>query len=254
MGLFGLFYAAIGLGAKGIGAIKDAQEDNIHRSLYYDEETNTYLDHNMTRRDINTNRVMHIKKDFYTGNIYVEDAENGKIIKNLSEERAMKKYLTEKRKAENGVSERTHIRYGDDQHRQDTYPGYRYKDFKTGKLYIARCFGLDKEDIKELNLNWNDVTLYLLIDYSTEKFVRLTDRSIEKLLDLGATLEEINDFYPKFKNKIEKTIDEPYSNRWWNLKDYFCCRGTTDGQEDSIQEGNFITEKNKYSLYRRGIK
>ena len=51
-----------------------------------------------------------------------------------------------------GESDRTHIRYGDNEHCKDEFPGYRYKDFKTGKLYVERYMIFTKEHYEMLHL------------------------------------------------------------------------------------------------------
>ena len=63
MGLFGLFYTLFGIGCKGVSNINDAVKDNENRTIYRDNETNTYYDHNMNRRDLSTNHLMHTEKD-----------------------------------------------------------------------------------------------------------------------------------------------------------------------------------------------
>ena len=137
MGLFGLFYTLFGIGCKGISNIGDTIKDNENRTIYRDNETNTYYDHNMNRRDLSTNHLMHTEKDV-NGDVWLRDLETGRYVQNITAGRVEQKYQEEKAKALSGRSDRTHIRYGDNEHRKDEFPGIRYKDFKTGKLYVER--------------------------------------------------------------------------------------------------------------------
>ena len=72
MGLFGLFYTAFGLGCKGVSSIKNTLEDNENKTLYRDNETNTYFDHRSVRRDLNTNHRMSIEHAF-NGDIWLRE-------------------------------------------------------------------------------------------------------------------------------------------------------------------------------------
>ena len=107
MGLFGLFYTAFGLGCKGVSSIKNTLEDNENKTLYRDNETNTYFDHRSVRRDLNTNHRMSIEHAF-NGDIWLRDSDTGKYVRNLTNERAERKYLEEKAKTSRGESDRTY--------------------------------------------------------------------------------------------------------------------------------------------------
>lgn len=221
MGLFGLFYTAFGLGCKGVSSVKNALEDNENKTLYRDNECNTYLDHNATRRDLNTNHRMSIERAS-NGDMWLRDTDTGKYVKNLTDERAERKYQEEKTKAFRGESDRTHIQYGSDEHRKDTFPGYRYKDFKTGKLYIARkmIFTLEHMDMlhlwcgtrkfcgKDVPSNSCD-NFCVLFDYNSKKMVRLADGTIESMLGMGALMEDINAFFPKYVTEYERKMKDP---------------------------------------------
>lgn len=248
MGLFGLFYTAFGLGARGYGSIKDKIEDERNKNLYYNKETNTYLDHNMTRRNVDNNHIMEVETA-YNGDKWLRDVNTGKYVSNLSQNRAEQKYLEERERARRGQSQRTHIKYGEDNHINDRIPGYRYKDFKTGELYIARKFFLSQQEIKELKLHWYDdrkkPSIGILMDMD-KNIIRLTDKGIEDLLIYGATSDEIEQFCPKFYERIKKTINEPYGD--FDITDPV--QRELDPQ-DSTNNGNFITEGNNRNLYKR---
>lgn len=221
MSLFGLFYTVFGLGCKGISSIKNTLEDEENKKLYRDNECNTYLDHNATRRDLNTNHRMSIEYA-YNGDIWLRDSETGKYVRNLTDERAERKYQAEKAKVACGESDRTHIQYGTDEHRKDTFPGYRYKDFKTGKLYVARKMIFTLEHMNMLHL-WCGTDKFcgqnvpsiscrefcVLFDCNTKKMIRLTDGTIESMLRMGALMEDINAFFPKYVAEYEEIMKDP---------------------------------------------
>ena len=247
MGLFGLFYTVFGLGCKGVSNIKNTLKDNENKTLYRDNETNTYFDHNMNRRDLNTNHHMSVQHTS-NGDIWLRDSETGKYVRNLTDERAERKYQEEKAKAARGESDRTHIRYGTDEHIQDKFPGYRYKDFKTGKLYVARYMTFTLEYMKMLHL-WCGTYKFcgqtfpsklcddfcVLFDIETKKIVRFTDGTIESMLGMGALMEEINALLPKYIAEYEEKMKNPYDD-WYAKKLYYNrpCQGHSE--EDALHD------------------
>lgn len=239
MGLFGLFYTAFGLGCKGVSSIKNTLEDNENKTLYRDDETNTYFDHRSVRRDLNTNHRMSIEHAF-NGDIWLRDSDTGKYVRNLTNERAERKYLEEKAKTSRGESDRTHIQYGTDEHTKDIFPGYRYKDFETGELYVARKMIFTLEHMRMLNL-WcgtrkfcgKDVpskscdNFCVLFDCNSKKMVRLTDGTIESMLGMGALMEDINVFFPQYVAEYERRMKDPdlewYKDRlYYSSPIYYC--------------------------------
>lgn len=252
MGLFGLFYAALVLGCNGAKGISNFLEDSENRTKYRDNETNTYLDHNMTRRDLRTNHQMSVEKS-NQGDIWLRDCETGHYVRNLSDERAEQKYQIEKAKAARGESDRTHIRYGDNDHRYDSIRGYRYKDFKTGKLYVAKRMTLTKEECDMIGEyfsldNYKYLThLFALIDPDKKEAVRLTDNSIEYLLYRRQTDEGIKKFSDKFLKRFNEDINEPYS--YFNLS---ISDGIESVDQDSFHEGNFIADIRAEMNYKYG--
>ena len=253
MGLFGLFYTAFGLGCKGIDSINNVIEDEKNKTKYRNNETNTYLDHNMNRRDLNTNHLMRTEKDI-NGNVWLKDINTGRYVKNISEDRAERKYQDEKAKAFRGESDRTHIRYGDDEHRKDEFPGIRYKDFKTGKLYIERSMIFTEEHCKMLHL-WSNYgipqqSFSVLFNPETKQIVRLTDGTIESMLGQGALMEDINTFFPKYVEEYYEHMAEPYST-WYKQKLYY--ETTLRPCADSLKD-KFIKDGEARVKYRRGEK
>lgn len=251
MGLFGLFYTAFGLGCKGAMGIKNSIEDSENRTKYRDNECNTYLDHNMTRRDLRTNHRMSVERS-YKGDLWLKDCETGHYVRNLSDERAEQQYQMEKAKAARGESDRTHIKYGKNEHYNDTIAGYRYKDFKTGKLYVVRSLFLTQEESKATNRHGVYGTLkylYALIDPQEKRAVRLTDDAIETLVGRDLTDKEIKEFNDVFIERFNEYINEPYTH--FDLTDKFQRGGYDAALQDSSKEGKFISDIRAEIAYKK---
>lgn len=253
MGLFGLFYTLFGIGCKGISNISDTIKDNENRTIYRDNETNTYYDHNMNCRDLSTNHLMHTEKDV-NGDVWLRDLETGRYVQNITAGRVEQKYQEEKTKALSGRSDRTHIRYGDNEHRKDEFPGIRYKDFKTGKLYVERSMIFTEEHYKMLHL-WSSYGMCqrdfsVLFDPETKKIVRLSDGTIEQMLGQGALMEDISAFFPKYVEEYYENMAEPYST-WYKQKLYY--QRTSRPWADSLKD-KFIEEEEARVRYRRSEK
>lgn len=253
MGLFGLFYTLFGIGCKGVSNINDAIKDNENRTTYRDNETNTYYDHNMNRRDLSTNHLMHTEKDV-NGDVWLRDLETGRYVQNITAGRVEQKYQEEKAKALSGRSDRTHIRYGDNEHRKDEFPGYRYKDFKTDKLYVERYMIFTEEYYKMLHL-WSGYGICqedftVLFDPETRKIVRFSDGTIEDMLGQGALMEEINELFQIYVKDYEEKMAEPFST--WYKKHLYYDR-TVRYLSDSTCD-KFIEEEEARVRYRRSEK
>lgn len=253
MGLFGLFYTLFGIGCKGVSNINDAIKDNENRTTYRDNETNTYYDHNMNRRDLSTNHLMHTEKDV-NGDVWLRDLETGRYVQNITAGRVEQKYQEEKAKALSGRSDRTHIRYGDNEHRKDEFPGYRYKDFKTDKLYVERYMIFTEEHYKMLHL-WSGYGICqedftVLFDPETRKIVRFSDGTIEDMLGQGALMEEINELFQIYVKDYEEKMAEPFST--WYKKHLYYDR-TVRYLSDSTCD-KFIEEEEARVRYRRSEK
>ena len=253
MSLFGLFYTIFGVGCKGINDIRNVMEDNDRKIRYRDSETNTYYDHNMNKRDLSNNHIMVTEKDC-NGDVWLKDAQTGRYTQNITAGRVEQKYQEEKAKALCGESDRTHIKYGDNEHRKDEFPGYRYKDFKTGKLYVERYMIFTEEHYKMLHL-WSSYDICqrdfsVLFNPETKKIVRLTDGTIEDMLGQGALMEDINTFFPKYVEEYYEHMAEPYST-WYKQKLYY--ETTLRPCADSLKD-KFIEEREARVKYRRSEK
>ena len=249
MGLFGLFYATFCLGCKGVLGVQNFLEDEDHKTRYRNDETNTYLDHNMTKRDLITNHVISTEKDI-NGDVWLKDVQTGRYVKNITADRVEAKYQEEKTKAFRGESDRTHIRYGDNEHCKDEFPGYRYKDFKTGKLYVERYMIFTKEHYEMLHL-WSSYGFQkeftVLFDIDEKKMVRFSDGTIESMLGQGALMEDINKFFPIYVKEYEEKMAVPFST-WYKQHLYY--DRTVRYLADSSKE-KFIDEYEEKVRYRR---
>lgn len=253
MSLFGLFYTIFGVGCKCIDDIRNAMEDNDRKTRYRNSETNTYYDHNMNKRDLSNNHIMLTEKDF-NGDVWLKDVQTGRYTQNITAGRVEQKYQEERAKALCGESDRTHFKYGDNEHRKDEFPGYRYKDFNTGKLYVERYMIFTEEHYKMLHL-WSSYDICqkdfsVLFDPETKKIVRLTDGTIEQMLGQGALMEDINAFFPKYVKEYYEHMAEPY-NTWYKQKLYY--ETTLRPCADSLKD-KFIEEGEARVKYRRGEK
>lgn len=250
MGLFGLFYTIFGVGCKGINDIRNIMEDNDNKTRYRNSETNTYYDHNMNKRDLSNNHIMVTEKDC-NGDVWLKDAQTGRYTQNITANRVEKKYQEEKAKVLRGESDRTHIKYGDNEHRKDEFPGIRYKDFKTGELYVERSMIFTEEYYKMLHL-WSSYgicqqSFSVLFDPKTKKIVRLTDGTVEQMLGQGALMEDINAFFPKYVEEYYENMAEPYST-WYKQKLYY--ESTLRPWADSLKD-KFIEEQEAKVRYER---
>ena len=180
--------------------------------------------------------------------------EDGRFLQNISHDRAEEKYQNEKRKALIGESDRTHIKYGDNAHRNDEFPGIRYKDFKTGELYVERYMVFTKEHHKMLHL-WSSFGMQddfsVLFDWRRKQIVRFTDGTIESMLGQGALMEDIIAFLPKYIEEYEKNMSEPY-NTWYKERLYYLPT-LYGGRADSLKD-KFIEETEAKVKYKRNRK
>ena len=243
-GLFGLFYTMFSIGVKGVGAVNDKIEDKNNKIKYHDEETDTYLDHRMVRRNMNNNHRMRIEKK--GSEIFLKDLDTNEYTKNLTADRNEKEYQRMREMAKNGRTERTHIRYGEDEHRNEIYPGYRYKDLKTGKVYFTRYMTFWKEELKGLslpNFYGKSLSLYLLFDFNTKLPVRFTDRSIETIIGAyKGSIETVDKLFLLFKEDAIKEKEENYKKYNDRLKDMYTMRSRLEETlQDSVDAGMFIT-------------
>ncbi len=212
MGAFGILYATYCIGRSIIQGTKDCIYDTTHRNRNFYSESGMYYDHHCVMRDVITNHPMSYETD-YKGEVWLKDCKTGHYKKNITAERIERKFQIEKAKAEKGESDRSHIKYGDYRYDEDKFPGRRYKDFKTGKLYVIRRMLFEQEYYDMLHL-WTwvkpwDEEFSVLVDPETGEMVRFTDATISNMIGQGALLEEINALFPIYKRDLERKMEDP---------------------------------------------
>lgn len=161
-----------------------------------------WLDQKGRWRDIKTDKHLYIdpKNKLYGDNhLYIYEADSGKIIKDVTQDKIDK---AEKESKKEALAKReTVYRLGTvhDAHRYDPCKGYRYKDTETGDIYVKRYFN----SIGRLLLRVSDGMLIRLDDGfdNTE-----TDRK------KSAENEKRKSEWEKNKEKIEKMIHENGEN------------------------------------------
>jgi len=172
-----------------------------------DKETNTYIDNEGRERDVITN-----KPRFTTTNIYgdrVTYDEKHKIIRNYSEEK--RNNLESKYRM---TGEHTVIPMDKNKHLEHKYSGRRYKDIKTGQLYILispnrDCFNSYYQSI------------------ITGKIVRPSDATIK-------SIEEYREYC--IKNYGNELNSEEVIKKSWEKKNEYIKRFNNADSDDLIKQ------------------
>ena len=176
--MFGLIYGLIGIiGRVGL-SIKNISDERYCKKHFNDPDTNTYLDAYGTRRDIDTNGIRNVIKD-KNGDVVLSDPFNN-IIRNYSKEKRDAKYSNPKYTA---------IRMTDWNVDSIGCRGVRFKDKKTGELYVVRGFYVE---------NFKHVKFFMSVD--TAHLIRMSDGEMAR----PKTQQEIliiNKFIKDFNNK-----------------------------------------------------
>ena len=139
------------------------QQNKMNRQTYkqtYDSSNNTYIDWKGTRRDATTNEPYVILKD-KNGDLIRKDI-NWNTIKNYSLEKRTLKFMSD-----NGYSV---IPLSDVNVNHSGLQGIRYKDKKSGDIYVIRQFMIknDKTNKKRpvhFFMNINTLHLVRIVDY-----------------------------------------------------------------------------------------
>lgn len=168
MGLFGLFYSAVVLGAYGASGVKSCVENSNRRQQAAAKGEEFYLDDKCCLRLV-SNDLKVMKSTLW------DDCPQGqkgdRILRSVDDSRIIRNYTKEERDEREEVRRNRAIRKGRTAYRlglaKDDYvntnmPGCRYKDLKTGAIYVVRM--IDR------------VNFYM--DIKTGEFVRETDGEI----------------------------------------------------------------------------
>ena len=236
MGVFGILYATYCLCDMAVKGIRNSLYDADRKISGSDPNTGTYLDHNMTMRNVVTNHIMSYETD-HNGEVWLKDCKTGDYMRNITAENNERNFQMEKAKAERGESDKTHMIYGDNPHRHEKFPGYRYKDFKTGKMYVIRRMLFNQKYYDMLHLwTWvepGDEQFSVLVDPETEEMVRFSDSTIYEMLGQGALLEEVNALFPIYVKDFYEKMKDP--DLWWvKEKLYDTC--SYDGRGDALED------------------
>lgn len=252
--MFGLLYTLFVGGARAVKGIQDTIENEEFKQKYRDDESGIYYDNKMRKHDQRTGRIVVYEKDLKTGDVWVKDALSCERLRNVTQNSVEQHYEEERRKYLNGTTARTYVQYGNDAHRKDKCRGKRYKDLKTGKLYVVREIEVPYNKI-DRNKYWIGDKIRCLMDLQTYQYVRPTDRELahhagksEKIEGLYKAIEYAN----KEKNikvkKYEKTKDiNPSDLFWYELYKYESSVQGSD-MEELPNETNEFFVKNGRSL------
>lgn len=197
MGLFGLFYTAFALGTRSITNIKNCIENENRRQNSIHRGKETYIDERGCERLVSNNQKV-IKTYIYkktAGEEYkdyvLKVMESNEIIRNYSEEERNKEENLKYNQAI--ANDKTTYRLGskNDHYLGTAMPGYRYKDIKTGDIYVIRVF--------------NGARYYMNI--KNGEIVRMTDGQLKAEKDVKA-YKHNHDDYEKMRIKINKEQQE----------------------------------------------
>lgn len=241
--MWGLLYPLIVGGAKVIKGIQDTIENEEFKQKYRHDDAGTYYDNKMRLHDQKTGHIVRYEKDLKTGDVYVKDCENGQRLRNLTQNAVEAHYQEERQKFLEGKTARTYVQYGKDEHRNDKCRGVRYKDLKTGKLYVVREIESYSSFYKK---QVYPIGVTFLMDVITGEFVRPIDLSLN-LSDekLKMQYEIMAKEYEKKKIQIEKDKNDPF----WCDKTFYssslCNPYGTGGYELSDEHNDFYTKQGR---------
>lgn len=166
IGGYGILLLVIGLIAR---IVRDIKISKINNERIAASKDGTYVDYKGVTRLVKNGHIVDIESDYDRGCRLVDITMNPhKVIKDIGAEKADKEFITEREKYFKKLREKgkfdtppesttTYDVYN--RHTYDEVKGVRFKDFKTGALYIK---------VKYDRFWW-------YMDVNTKKLVRLTD-------------------------------------------------------------------------------
>lgn len=241
--MFGLLYSLFVGGARVVKGIQDTIENEEFKQKYRHDDADTYYDNKMRLHDQKTGHIVRYEKDLKTGDVYVKDCINGQRLRNLTQNAVESHYQEERKKFLEGKTARTYVQYGKDTHRNDKCRGVRYKDLKTGRLYVVREIS-SYDDILKKQIYPINVTF--LMDIETGEFVRPVDLSL-RLSDEKLKMEYdiLKKEYEKKKEQIEKDKNDPFWCDKTFYSNYMCNPYGAGGYELSDEYNEFYTKQGK---------
>ena len=204
--MFGFLYTLFMGGACAIKGIRDSIENEEYKQKYYDDETGIYYDRDMRKHDKATGKIVTYERNTKTGDMWVVDAENCRPLRNITMNKAEIHYQEEREKFLAGKTNKTYVRYGEDEHRHDKCEGVRFKDLATGKLYVMReIVELDRWTHTYLGKIEYKTVCNCLMDIDTGRYIRPSDSDIFYQIYYGKITEEL---YKKIEdaNKEKKEL------------------------------------------------
>jgi len=213
--MFGIAYLAYRVIMSGLAKIDEAVRDVSFKNSTYDPETGIYYDSKMRSHDAtNGNKQVNVLFDPH-GRTYVA---NNKLEKyrDLTQEKMNRELAELKDHPQPGVTvvrwntrNEEHTNYKD----IEKYPaGARYKDIKTGAIYVVRKFRPNAIEIKHDKKAWSKYPISsFYMDIETGMLVRVKDGTYEQSQEdyeksIKYTKEQIDGFINERKEKDNKWI------------------------------------------------
>ncbi len=208
--MLGLLIAFAGFGAAAVSGFKGYMDDLDGQIRGQQREANgenpwgVYYDGHGRCRDLRTNQPRNIDHDYRTGDTIMKDQYLHPVA-NLSEEWRRKRY---RELQANHPEWQTTMFYGTLNRRRanDEVAGERWKDLRTGEIYVAR--------------EYNRLKFYM--NMATGKFVRISDAQV---LDNKRTERDYKerglDPASNYGYATEERIRECMAAREEELKDYY---------------------------------
>ena len=195
--MFGFIYSVFASVAAFIGYAKDCQENNENKVKFRSQDGLTYIDTRGNDRLISTNEMV-----FYTmrnGDYVLIDA-HSRVIKNYTEEKRQK--ALSERIAIASKNGSTVYAISEDRHERDWYcKGTRYKDFKTGEIYVVRQI-----NGRYYYLNLSNGMIVRRTDWQRQEDEKNKDNEIYQMYERDVYYLDIDQF-----NEKQKTVTDKYS-------------------------------------------
>lgn len=242
--MWGLFYAMLIGGARAVKGVQDMIENEEFKQKYRHDDAGTYYDNKMNLHDQKTGHIVRYEKDLKTGDVYVKDCETGKRLRNLTQNAVEAHYQEERQKFLEGKTARTYVKYGDDEHRNDKCKGVRYKDLRTGKLYVMRT--IDRYGFDEF---MHKIMLYpictiCLMDVETGEFIRPADNVLCYTEDYKKEImyEAIKKENEKKKIALQKEYTRPST---YDFIKYSSDLANSPGMELTDEDNEYLLSKGR---------
>jgi len=241
--MFGIFYALFGLIVRGAAKIDTVINDIESKHDTFNKNTGLYYDSKMRLHDTTLNDCyVTIGRDYdakYVGQsrVYVKDMYGQKILRDLTQEKMDQEYAYLQAHPKSGTTVVRWSVYADENHKwndSQKYPkGARYKDLKTGNLYVARQFDYSSSKIASKNTKYPKSAFYM--DISNGQLVRVADHVYDKRREL--LLKSCLYSNEEIERDIQEQIE--IDNEW--IKSF------NERQSEKLKKG--VDKLDPYSFY-----